>query len=308
MMRKIKNHLDQVRKSLKMPEVEEGYDIYFSRFFGLYLAQIAKALKLTPTQVTLMSVISGAIGGLLLYFQGNWVWILVAGFLITLAGLLDSADGQLARMTGQSTEFGRILDGAADSIVFIACYVGATSYYIFNEPDGWWLIPIAMAAGYLHTLKACVYDFYKSEVLYNVGGFEDYRVESVKEIQDQLGQKKGFQKIMYFLYTDYLRKQHMGSSRRSHFKKFRTYVVQDATKEAFVESYRNHQIPLLKKWAWVGGTNVHRWAIILFSLAGRFDVFLWVGLFSSVALLWMNHLQKKADVVVDRDVTSQSYK
>lgn len=289
-----------------MREVEERYDIYFSRFFGLHLARIAKTLRLTPTQVTLLSVISGAVGGLMLYFQGEWVWMMIAGFLITMAGLLDSADGQLARMTGQSTEFGRILDGAADSIVFIACYVGATSWFVFNEPNGYWLIPLAITAGYLHTLKACVYDFYKSEVLYYVGGFDDYRVESVKEIQDQLGQKKGFQKLMYFLYTDYLRKQHLGSSRKALFEKFRGYYTNESTKAIFVESYRKHQVSLLKKWAWVGGTNVHRWAIILFSFAGRFDLFLWLAMFSSIGLIWANALQKQADRKVESEVSGQS--
>jgi hypothetical protein len=305
-MRKIKNHLDQVRKSLKMREVEEGYDIYFSRFFGLHLARIAKGLRLTPTQVTLLSLISGVLGGLMLYFQGQWIWMLIAGILITLAGLLDSADGQLARMTGKSTELGRILDGAADSIVFIACYVGATSWFVFNQPNGWLLIPLAVAAGYLHTLKACVYDLYKSEVLYYVGGFEDYRVESVKEIQDQLGQKSGFERLMYFLYTDYLRKQHMGSARKLQFDKFRGYYQNESTKQAFVEAYRIHQIPLLKIWAWVGGTNVHRWAIIVFSFIGRFDLFLWIALISSISLVWANFLQKRADLRIVEVMTQKS--
>jgi len=294
-MRKIKNHLDQVRQSLKMPEVEEQYDIYFSRFFGLYLAHIGRWIRATPTQITLMSVITGTLGGLLLYFQGEWIWMLIAGFLITLAGLLDSADGQLARMTGQSTEFGRILDGAADSIVFIACYVGGTAWFVFNEPNGWWLISLAFAAGYLHTIKACVYDFYKSEALYYVGEFSNYRVESVQEVQDGLKNKQGFQRLMYFFYTDYLRKQHTGSSRQPYFNAFRGYYADMSTREKFTLSYRAFQLQLLKKWAWVGGTNVHRWGIILFSFIGRFDLFLWFALLSTFGLLWMNALQRKAD-------------
>lgn len=305
-MRKIKNHLDQVRQSLKMPEVEEGYDIYFSRFFGLYLAKWARIMKLTPTQVTLLSVISGVMGGLLLYFQGDWVLMFIAAFLITLAGLLDSADGQLARMTGQSTEFGRILDGAADSIVFIACYVGGTAWFVFNEPNGWRLIPLAFVAGYLHTLKACVYDFYKSETLFYVGGFRDYRVESVKEVKDGLKNKQGFQRFMYFLYTDYLRKQHMGSSRSKYFDDFRRFYAQEASRGKFVQAYREHQLGLLKMWAWVGGTNVHRWGIILFSFFGRFDLFLWFALVSSVGLIWMNIRQRRADAKVAATMTELS--
>jgi len=160
------------------------------------------------------------------------------------------------------------------------------------------LIPVAFAAGYLHTLKACVYDFYKSEALYYVGGFSDYRVESVQEVKDGLGTKRGFQRLMYFLYTDYLRKQHMGSSRSKYFDAFRAFYSDEATRQKFALTYRAHQLSLLKNWAWVGGTNVHRWAIILFSIFGRFDLFLWFALISSLGLIWMNVLQRRADMHV----------
>ena len=38
------------------------------------------------------------------------------------ANFYDSADGQLARMTGQMTPLGRILDGAASIIIFVPVY------------------------------------------------------------------------------------------------------------------------------------------------------------------------------------------
>lgn len=43
--------------------------------------------------------------------------------LLAFANFLDSTDGQLARMTGQQTQLGRILDGAASEVWFIPIYV-----------------------------------------------------------------------------------------------------------------------------------------------------------------------------------------
>lgn len=306
MLRKIRNHLDQVRSSLKMLEVEEAYDIYFSRFFGLHLARFFRWLHWTPTQVTLLSLITGVLGGLMLYFQGQFVWVVPAAVLITLAGLLDSADGQLARMTGQSTEFGRILDGAADSIVYIACYVGATAWFVFNVPFGWLLIPVALLAGYLHTLRSCVYDFYKSEMLYYGGGFADFRVETVEEVKALLPQKEGFQRTMYWLYLDYVRKQHLGSSRKKVLQQFRDWYSNPVSQTTFRMSYLKHQQALLRGWALVGGSNVHRWGIIVFSLAGRFDWFIFLGIGWTIGLVLMNHLQRKADERVAQDMLAAS--
>ncbi|MBQ7427709.1 MAG: CDP-alcohol phosphatidyltransferase family protein, partial [Prevotella sp.] len=53
-----------------------------------------------------------------------------AGLMLNILGILlmmwanfyDSADGQLARMTGKKTQLGRILDGAASIIIFIPVY------------------------------------------------------------------------------------------------------------------------------------------------------------------------------------------
>ncbi len=46
MIKKIKSTIQadfaKVYQSIKLPEVEEWFDIYFSRFFGYYLAIVSK--------------------------------------------------------------------------------------------------------------------------------------------------------------------------------------------------------------------------------------------------------------------------
>ena len=294
-MRKLKNHLNQVINSLKMREIEERYDIYFSRFLGLFIAKAARRINLTPTQVTMMSMLSGMIGGGLLLFQNNVLVIVVASLFITIAGLLDSADGQLARLTGQATEFGRILDGTVDSVVFVSCYIGATSFFVFGENGNVLYVPLAMAAGYLHMMKSAIYDFYKNQMLLYYGNFEENRAESVVRLTQQMKSRRGIVKLIYFFYLGFVKMQQWGSSRSQLEPKFLALFEIEQNRNKFGDIYRKLQLPMLHAWAWVGGLNVHRWGIIIFSLFGRFDIFLWIGLASSVGIIIMYFLQLEAD-------------
>ncbi len=296
-MSKISNHFNKVLASLKYREVEEKYDIYFSRYYGLHIAYYARHIGFSPTKVTFASLVIGVIGGGLLFWQ-NQIWIIVmAGIFITLAGILDSADGQLARLTGQSSEFGRILDGMADSFVFVACYFGGTLFLITSPEGNSWFILLAAAAGYMHNLRNGVYDFYKNEFLYYCGEKQDARVFAPFEIKQKIKiQSKPFQRIAYVLYFDYIRRQFKFNTRSMKtLTAFRGYYENSVTKEKFQKLYYEHHLNVLSWWAWFVGLNVFRWAIIISCLFGRFDIFLWVGLFSSVGFFYTLHLEKRAD-------------
>lgn len=60
--------------------------------------------------------------------------------LLAWANFYDSADGQLARMTGQKTQLGRILDGAASEVWFIPIYIALVyRFYIHHALEFQWL-------------------------------------------------------------------------------------------------------------------------------------------------------------------------
>ena len=296
-MGKITNHFNKVQASLKYRDVEEGYDVYFSRYYGLHLANLGKYLSLTPSNLTALSVLVGVIGGGLLYFQDQVVIISLAAFLITLAGVLDSADGQLARMTGQSSEFGRILDGIADSIVFVCCYVGGTAYFVLGPDGNLWFILLASVSGYIHNLKNGVYDFYKSEMLYYCGEKDEARVYGPYEIKQRKKAQAGwFGKLAYLLYYDYVRRQFKFNSRsKQTLTAFRGFYENTKTKAQFQQLYYENHKPALIWWSWIAGLNIFRWGIIISALFGRFDIFLWVGLISSVGYFYTLYLEKRGD-------------
>ena len=98
--------------SLKSKDTEEWIDLMFYRPIGFRWALLFKKLGITPNTVTITSIFLGILAGVLFYPQSLPINI-IGMLLLVWANSYDSADGQLARLTGQKSELGRILDGVA---------------------------------------------------------------------------------------------------------------------------------------------------------------------------------------------------
>jgi phosphatidylglycerophosphate synthase len=143
--------------AFKAYEIEELADVYFFRPLGMVLARAARALGLTPIAVTLVGTCVGFAGGVSLY---NPRLGYAAFALLILHGVIDSSDGQLARMTGQTSELGRLLDGAGgyltNAAIYIAICAGATA-----RGAGWPMWVLMFAAGFSSIAHAQMYDYHR---------------------------------------------------------------------------------------------------------------------------------------------------
>lgn len=297
LIERIKRDFHQSYQSIKLIEIEETFDIYFSRFFGYYLALLGKSLRLTPNQVSVLSLIFGLVAGVLFFFQDQ-LWITFAAcFLLSFSGVLDSADGQLARMTGQSSDLGRKIDAIIDTLVFIACYVGG-SLYFFQNGFGWSIFLLAALAGYFHSAKSGAYEYYKTEFIYYVKKAKDHRIPYVEEVKSANvdGHGIGYW-LLYYLELDYVRKQALFHGRK---KKNREIFEQEAfgqNADQFAQFYSATNTRIMSWWALVCGTNTHRTVLMVTSLFGRMD---WYFYFSIITILpmipivkWQNRLDDK---------------
>lgn len=288
-----KKHLDEVYASIKLIDVEERFDIYFSRFFGLFFAKIGKFYGLTPTQVSLASLFFGVIGGALFYYQDSLDIVALGSFLVVLAGVLDSADGQLARMTGQSTDLGRVIDGVIDNFVFVALYLGGSIY--FMESYGWWIFALTVAAGWTQSLKSGLYEFYKSEYLQLIGKTTSGNIPlSADEVEP--GGERWYHKFLHVVYKDYTAKQLRNTTRTPVWReKAQKFSKEQTSRDKFDLTYRTLNKPLLTWWALVCGTNTHRTAAIFFVMMARFDLYLWASTIWTLALIPISISQKRRD-------------
>ncbi|WP_421872871.1 CDP-alcohol phosphatidyltransferase family protein [Marinoscillum sp.] len=290
----IKRDFRKSSESIKLMAIEETFDIYFSRFSGYYFALLSKWLKLTPNQVSVASLIAGLISGYLFYFQDNLGLMIWACFFITLSGVLDSADGQLARMTGQSSDLGRKIDAIIDTFVFIACYVGGALFFI-QTMYSWWILPLAALAGYFHSAKSAAYEYYKTEFIYYIKGVKDHRIPYVEEVEKTPGKSGFWYTILYYLEVDYIRKQALFHGRsRVHREAFERHAFGQNSKD-FRNKYTKINEPLMTWWALVCGTNTHRTVLMVTSLFGRMDIYFWFAVVTTVFLWPLVSKQRKLD-------------
>jgi phosphatidylglycerophosphate synthase len=152
----------------KAADIEELTDRYFTRPAGSVVASAAAMLRMTPTQVTIVGGIVGIAGGALLYDE-RLGWMAFA--LLFVHAILDSADGQLARRTGQTSELGRVLDGVGGYVTHIAMYIAVAAGHI--ERGGSTSILFWMLAAGLSTIAHAQYQAYSAMQRLLVGSHED---------------------------------------------------------------------------------------------------------------------------------------
>lgn len=303
LLNSIRRDFQKATESIKLMAIEETFDIYFSRFFGYYFALISKWVKLTPNQVSLASLITGLLSGWMFYFQDNVILILWACFFITLSGVLDSADGQLARMTGQSSDLGRKIDAIIDTLVFVACYTGGALYFMQTD-YGYWVFPLAALAGYFHSVKSGVYEYYKTEFIYYVKGAKDHRIPYVEEIEKTPGKSGIWYTLLYYVEVDYYKKQHMFHGRsRADRALFEQYAFGEHS-DHFRALYTRINGPLMTWWALVCGTNTHRTVLMVTSLFGRMDLYFFFAIVTIIPMYPIVWRQAKLDQQVKAEMTN----
>lgn len=198
----------QYQASLKHPDVEETIDLWFYRPVGFRVAMLGRKWGLTPNHITILSIFLGIGCGLLCYPQSlclNMLGIL----LLVMADVCDSADGQLARLTHQYSQLGRILDGAAGDFWFVAIYVCMA---LRLTPDwGCWAWLLAVAAGACHSQQAAMADIYRQVHLLCVKGRSGSELESAADMSAQYAALRltddPVQKVFLWFYRNYTRGQ-----------------------------------------------------------------------------------------------------
>lgn len=107
---------------------------------------------LTPTTTTLLGLISALVSGLA-YYQTREIPELIylaLGFLV-LSGFLDAVDGAMARLYGQVTRFGGVLDSVSDRIEEIVIIGGIVAGGLVTVPIGLSALAGSLMVSYVRT-------------------------------------------------------------------------------------------------------------------------------------------------------------
>lgn len=199
---------ERYAQTLKHPDTEEALDLWFYRPVGFRCALVAERWGWHPNVITILSILFGVACGVCCYFADVRINLLGIALLIV-ADIGDSADGQLARLTGKFSRLGRILDGAAGDLWFISIYVALC---LRLAPQwGVWIWLLAVAAGAGHALQCAMADYYRNIHLFFVKGRRGSELDDARTVAREYRaltfRRDGIYKFFMFFYKNYTRQQ-----------------------------------------------------------------------------------------------------
>lgn len=201
----------RVLATMKSRDTEGNFELYVTRTPGYLWALLFRRLHVHPIAVTLLSIVIGSASAVFFAFD-DLRYNLVGMFLLIWANWYDCADGQLARMTGQKTLVGRVLDGFGGELWFICIYIGIA---IRLYPTwGIYIFLIILWAGfYCHSRQCGIADYYRNVHLWVTLGKEGSELDTSAEQRRRMqslswsNSKEWFEKFYLFFYVRYIRTQ-----------------------------------------------------------------------------------------------------
>lgn len=247
--------------SFKSMDTEEFLDIHFNRPIGYAWALFFNRFGVHPNVVTVLSIILGVSAGVMFYFP-DMKHTVIGIILLMWANHYDSCDGQLARMTGKKTRWGRMLDGFAGDLWFFAIYAAICLRLTFQPlPFGiggengavWgvyiWLL--AYVSGiFCHSQQCTLADYYRNIHLFFLKGKAGSELDNFKQQRElfySLPWKHNFWwKLFLYSYGNYTRKQERMTP---NFQRFYALVQQkygDNIPQELRDEFRSMSLPLMK--------------------------------------------------------------
>lgn len=253
----------KLEATFKSQDTEEWLDIHFTRPLGLLWANFFNAFNIHPNVVTILSIILGAAAGVMFYFD-NLLYNVIGILLLVWANLYDSCDGQLARMTGKKTRWGRILDGFAGDVWFFAIYV-AISLRLTPE-WGVWIWLLCSFAGFICHGKQCqLADYYRNIHLYFLKGESGSELDTSAKLTAEFNslswRTDGVWKVFLFFYRNYTRSQEQLTPAFQRFKAALDSRFGRVVPQRLRDDFRAGSKPLMK-WANILTFNTR--AIVLY--------------------------------------------
>ncbi|MGW2652239.1 CDP-alcohol phosphatidyltransferase family protein [Streptomyces sp. NPDC001478] len=138
--------LRELRGAQKTAKGVSLYSRYVNRPAGRIFAAAAYRLRMTPNQVTLVSAVFTFSGlAVVALARPGWGTAVLVYAALAVGFALDSADGQLARLTGRGGPDGEWLDHVVDcaKMILVHTVVLIAFHRFFALPgDGWLLLPL----------------------------------------------------------------------------------------------------------------------------------------------------------------------
>jgi phosphatidylglycerophosphate synthase len=145
-------------------EIEEISNLYFIHPLAARLVPFFARLRVTPNAVSILGMLFGILSAFAYYRYWN-LRSAITGFALMIAWhVMDGADGQLARFTGSYSHFGKVLDGIADIVTFLAVYTALA--ISLSHAHGDWMYGLVTVSAVCHMIQSASYEAQRQQYEY----------------------------------------------------------------------------------------------------------------------------------------------
>ena len=242
-------------------EIEEQANLWFIHPISRSLARALAKTGVHPNTISFAGIFCGFLAAVF-YFQYEVFTNNLIGFaLMVIWHILDGTDGQLARLTNQSTMTGKIIDGVADYSVFIVVTF-AISVAILPK-YGIIVVPVVFFAALSHIYQSAAYERQRENYMFWV--YYDPTKKAVpQEAKSDAWRRNFFLKGLYIWYLGVQDRLRPGEATTS--KKYAQQLGPKRWKKVQAK-YSELYAPHLRQWARLSA-NTHTFAIFIFCALG----------------------------------------
>ena len=253
---------------LPVNELIEPVNRYFHNSIAAQIVSVLKNTWVTPDQVTYTSIFIGLISAYIFSLGAPWSFFL-AGIILELVLILDCVDGQLARVKKCASDWGRLLDGIAGYIIYLAVLggimIGLGKDYI-----------VLILFGAVTILRGIAYDYCKLTFITLIQKGYDGSDKEILDTYLKISKKNSILLKLYFYYLQVQRFIFNG-----YFNSLDSFstIVNDGLDNDLILSfekrkeYREKVSSLMVTWSW-NGVDSAIFLLVLISVFGVIEGYL----------------------------------
>jgi phosphatidylglycerophosphate synthase len=249
-------------------ELIEPVNRYFHNSIAAQIVNLFKDTWVTPDQVTYTSIFIGLISAYIFSLGTPWSFFL-AGITLELVLILDCVDGQLARAKKCASDWGRLLDGIAGYIIYLAVLGGIMSglgkEYI-----------VLVLFGSVTILRGIAYDYCKLTFITMIQKGYDGSDKEILDTYIKILKKPSILLKVYFYYLQVQRFIFNGYF--TSLDSFSTIVDGKIDNDSILsfeqrEEYRKEVSSLMVTWSW-NGVDFPMFLLVIISVFGVLENYL----------------------------------
>jgi len=250
--------VDQVSQ---VKQIIEPVNRYFHNPIAASIVEALKGTWVTPNQVTYVSVFVGLVSAYT-FSLGTLQAFFFAGILLEVVLILDCVDGQLARAKKCSSDWGRLLDGIAGYIVYLAVLAGMM---ISLDKEHMTLVLF----GLITILRAIAYDYCKITMVTMIQKGSDGNSQEILDTYSKISDNDSILLKVYFYYLQLQRLMFCGcfTSLGAFVGSAKEDYKDDLMPSSERKEYQQKARSLMIVWSW-NGVDLPLFLLVLMSLFG----------------------------------------